>query len=165
MYIAPGNPNRIPIPKAVYKIIQINNTGKIYVFIAVNNPYASFADIENNRNGYKICDDICSRRDIVDLKLITCDRKATVRGNKQKEAVYVNSGYVYMCDIDDFVNGLRTAYGINLHSEFSVKKVSSRGRKPINPVSRSDFTEETEPVAADSLSKILQTFLKGWMSG
>lgn len=140
LYLAPGATNRIPIPKAFYKIIQIDATAEAMVFVGVNNPYASRAEIEDRRNGYLICADICSRRDILQKGVHPCSDKDQMSGDRVREAQYISSGYIYMCEIGDFVKGLKMIYGIDLSPELmpeTLKKSSTlrTTKQPSNPLS------------------------------
>lgn len=114
----PGNPDRIPIPKAFYKIIRVVNTNETMVIIGVNNPYAKREEIENKLNGYLICADICDKPEVKQKRYFSCNDKWKMNISRKAERLYIDAGYIYMCELNDFINGLRRFHNINLNLQF-----------------------------------------------
>lgn len=118
LYLMPGHPNRIPIPKGFYKIIHITNTNEYLVVVGVNNPYASRAEIENKNNGYLICNDICDTPEVRQKGYYSCNDKWKMSKSMRAEKQYIDAGYMYMCELNDFITGLRRFHNINLNIQF-----------------------------------------------
>lgn len=118
LYLMPGHPNRIPIPKAFYKIVHITNTGEHLVIVSVNSPYASRAEIENKNNGYLICTDICNKPEVRQKQYYVCNDKWKMDRSRKAERQYIDAGYMYMCELNDFISGLRRFHNINLNVQF-----------------------------------------------
>ncbi|XP_063709815.1 uncharacterized protein LOC134838253 [Culicoides brevitarsis] len=118
LYLIPGNPDKIPIPKAFYKIIHVIQTDEWFVIVSVNNPYIKRESIENRIHGYTICNDICGQKY---ERYYKCDDKQKMEKSKKAEKAYIEAGYMYMCDLNDFLTGLRQHYQLELNLNLSKK--------------------------------------------
>ena len=118
LYLMPGNPDRIPIPKAFYKIVRVVNTNETMVIVGVNNPYAKRDEIENKHNGYILCNDICDKTEVKLKQYYTCNDKRKMNFSRKAERLYIDAGYMYMCELNDFMDGLRRFHNIHLNVQF-----------------------------------------------
>lgn len=110
LYLAPEAANKMPIPKAVYKIIKVEPDNRIYVVVVVNDHFSSRSQIENYANGCVICKDICEK-----TPMFPCSDKYRIQ-TKEEEKAYIKRGYIYTCELQDFMTGLNSIYGIDLAS-------------------------------------------------
>lgn len=112
LYLIPGNPDRVPIPKAFFKIINILPKNVKFVIIGVNNPYATKQQIEDRNNGYLICNDVCDHQKY--SQYYSCNDKQLMSKTKKTEKLYISAGYMYMCELDDFLDGLWRYHNVNI---------------------------------------------------
>lgn len=84
LFLVPDNNNpRIPVPKFYYKVVYEPRTTSAIVFIGVNNPYATWQEINNE---YIICNDIGNQ-----VNWINWDRDR------------LSLGFSYACHWNDFI--------------------------------------------------------------
>lgn len=126
LYLAPGNPNRMPIPKALYKVVKIQPSDTFMVVIGVNNHFTNRSEIENPANGYVICRDTCNT-----TKFLDCNQKGAIMDQgSSSEAQYIDAGYIYTCNVDDFVSALYQTYQIDLRDVLKVSRVDTKTTRP-----------------------------------
>lgn len=74
---------RIPVPMFYYKVVIGERSGRGIVFVGVNNPHASAAEVRAGK--YRLCADVSDRVDYVDWQ----------RAN-------LTMGYAYACEVNEF---------------------------------------------------------------
>lgn len=83
---------RIPIPKLFYKIVIMPKLKKGVVFVGVNDLHATQAQLNG---GYRLC------ADVIHLVSHVNDIRNSLK--------QINNGFIYACDVDSFMAGLKAA--------------------------------------------------------
>ncbi|KAL3278833.1 hypothetical protein HHI36_016353 [Cryptolaemus montrouzieri] len=83
----------LPIPKFIWKILYLETAKKAIAFISLNNPFAKTLATTD-----KLCTDVCDR--------YGWKRAASTDGSK---------GFIYCCDVRDFLQGVQTAPRITVN--------------------------------------------------
>lgn len=96
--------------------------GKRYVVAVVNNPHATFGEVENETNRYRMGREIPVNQLPTIFQDLIRARESARNGNADAQAQYLRSGYVYITDFDSFSYDLREYYEINLTE--SITKIS-----------------------------------------
>lgn len=76
------NDNRIPVPKAFYKVVLVPETRSGIVFIGINNPYISIEEIKRD---YSYCENVM-------------DKVNYIPWNRRN----LRQGYLYACSVNEF---------------------------------------------------------------
>lgn len=121
LYLSPGITNQVPIPKALYKIVVFEPSNDVFAVIVVNNHFYTKAQIEDPKEKYVICDDICES-----TEFLACSEKYNIK-SKTEEIEYMERGYTYACKLESwsdgdikytgFIDGLINNYQINLEPD------------------------------------------------
>lgn len=91
---------KIPVPKFFYKVVIDPLALKGVVFVSVNNPYISVADI--NSSEYELCNDVSGKMSWPDSWFEKKQKK--VQRVDRTTAVNRGKGYIFACEVTEFLS-------------------------------------------------------------